>query len=317
MGTPEFAATVLEHLCKENYSIIACITQPDKPSGRHMKLTPPPAKSYALQQGIPVFQPASLRTEEFLKQIRSWEPDLIITAAYGKILPQVILDVPTKGCINVHASLLPRYRGAAPVQWSIMNGDTVTGVTIMNMDAGMDTGSIISQCECPIDPDIGTEDLMDRLAVLGSNLLIETLPRYLSGEAIPTAQDDSHMTLSPPIRKEQGHIDWSGTAEEIHNQIRALSAWPGAYTYLNGERFKIYSSVLPENSREVLHSYQEQNGTPVPGTIVYSSKSDIIVACGTGCINLICVQPQSCRRMNACECAHNYHVGIRFGGETS
>jgi len=315
MGTPEFAAVVLERLCREGYDIAACVTQPDKPSGRHMKLTPPPAKSLAIEKGIPVFQPSSLRTEEFLAQLKSWEPDLIVTAAYGKILPPAVLSVPEKGCINVHASLLPKYRGAAPVQWAILNGDKVTGITIMNMDEGMDTGDIIAQRECPIDPDIDTEKLMARLAGIGADLLADTLPQYLSGQTTSTPQDNSRMTLSPPIRKEQGLIDWSRSAQQIHDQIRALAAWPGAYTALNGGRFKIYCSSIADNREDIIREYRGQNDEPVPGTIIRATKCEITVACGTGCLNLLCVQPQSCRRMNASECAHNFRTGMTFGGE--
>lgn len=315
LGTPGFAATVLERLFHAGYEIAACITQPDKPVGRHMTLTPPAAKIKALSLGIPVSQPSSLRTEEFLKQMQAWAPDLVITAAYGKILPAAVLDVPVIGCLNVHASLLPRYRGAAPVQWSIMNGDKVTGITIMKMDAGMDTGDILRQRECPIDQNETTNELMGRLAEIGSELLIETLTLFLECELTSIPQDNNLATLSPPIQKEQGLIVWTDSSDKIHNQIRALTGWPGAYTYLDGSRFKIYGSIIPENEKELLSVYEEDYEKPLPGTIIRGAKSGIYVACGVGCIVLTSVQPQSCRRMHAHECGHNYRAGTRFDRE--
>ncbi len=314
MGTPEFAASVLERLCRTDYEIVACVTQPDKPTGRHMTLTPTPAKVFAESRNIPVYQPASLRTAEFYDLAVSLKPDLIVTAAYGKILPQNILSIPAKGCINVHASLLPKYRGAAPVQWSIMNGDKVTGVTIMNMDAGMDTGNILAQREVLLDPDIHTHELMDVLASVGAELLAETLPRYLDGRIAPVKQDDSLAVMSPPIRKEQGQIDWNKSAFEIHNLIRALSTWPGAYTFLGGSRLKIYRSSLPENAASLIDTYRDKYGEPVPGTVLHAAKSGITVACGLGALVLLCVQPESGRRMEVCDCAHNYRIGEQFDG---
>ena len=314
-GTPEFAATVLFALQGTGYEIIACVTQPDKPVGRHMTLTAPPAKVMALSLGIPVSQPASVRTEDFLAQMNEWLPDLVITAAYGKILPAAVLAVPKDGCLNVHASLLPKYRGAAPVQWAILNGDKVTGITLMKMDVGMDTGDVLVQCECPIDPDENTGELMGRLAEMGAGLLTAALPKYLEGTLRPIPQDNSQATLSPPIRKEQGLIDWTQSSTVIHNQIRALTGWPGAYTTLNNERFKIYKSHLPDNADELLAVYTADYEIPVPGTIIRGAKSGIYVACGTGCIVLTSVQPQSNRRMHANECGHNYRAGSRFDGE--
>lgn len=247
--------------------------------------------------------------------MQDWEPDLIITAAYGKILPVDVLAVPVTGCLNVHASLLPRYRGAAPVQWSIMNGDTVTGITIMKMDAGMDTGDILRQCEFAINPNVATCDLMEQLAEIGAELLIETLTPFLKGEITSIPQDNSRATFCPPIQKEQGHINWTDTSAKIHNQIRALTGWPGAYTYLDGSRFKIYGSLIPDNEKELLAVYEENYEKPLPGTIIRGAKSGIYVACGAGCIILTSVQPQSCRRMHAHECGHNYRAGTRFNGE--
>ena len=265
--------------------------------------------------GIPVSQPSSLRTDDFFAQMKKWSPDLVITAAYGKILPAAVLAVPQDGCLNVHASLLPKYRGAAPVQRAILSGDKVTGITLMKMDAGMDTGDILIQRECPIDPDESTNELMGRLAEMGAELLTDALPEYLKGTLKPIPQDNMLATFSPPIQKEQGLIDWTLSSSVIHNQIRALSGWPGAYTTLNGERFKIYKSHLPENPDELLEVYTADYEKPLPGTIIMGAKSGIYVACGSGCIVLTSVQPQSCRRMQVNECSHNYRAGTRFDGE--
>ncbi len=317
LGTPEFAAVVLERLYISGYEIVACVTQPDKPVGRHMTMTPPPSKIMAISLGIPVLQPDSLRTDAFLATLTELSPDLIITAAYGKILPASVLAVPPDGCINVHASLLPKYRGAAPVQWAILNGDKVTGVTIMKMDVGMDTGDIISTRECEIGSSETTEELMDKLAQIGAELLVETIPSYLAGDIQSIPQDSSRSTLSPPIRKEQGLIDWNRSSQVIHNQIRALTGWPGAYSVYKGARLKIYTSALPENQPELLELYRNDYETPLPGTIIRGAKSGIYVACGEGCIVLTSVQPQSCRRMQAHECGHNYNKGTRFDEENA
>jgi methionyl-tRNA formyltransferase len=317
LGTPEFAAVVLERLYNTGYEIITCITQPDKPVGRHMTLTPPPAKSMAISLGIPVLQPESLRTDDFLATLKELAPNLIITAAYGKILPAAVLSVPSNGSLNVHASLLPKYRGAAPVQWAILNGDIRTGITIMQMDVGMDTGDILSSHECAIGPNETTEELMGRLAEIGADLLVQTITPYIDGEIKPIPQDNCLATLSPPIRKEQGRIDWNGSSSFIHNQIRALTGWPGAYSVYKGARMKIYSSILPENPEELLKTYEEDYEKPLAGTIIRGAKSGIYVACGEGCIILTSIQPQSCRRMQAHECGHNYRTGTRFDEENS
>jgi methionyl-tRNA formyltransferase len=250
-------------------------------------------------------------------QLREYAPDLIITAAYGKILPASVLDVPVSGCINVHASLLPHYRGAAPVQWAILNGDSVTGITIMKMDVGMDTGDILRQQTCPIDSEINSIQLMRKLAVIGADLLHDTLRDYMDGTCPLIRQDASLATMSPPIRKEQGFIDWSNSSITIHNQIRALCGWPGAFTFYNGNRFKIYKSEVPTDEDALVQTYTLEYGCPLPGTVISAGKSVLAVACGVGVLYLTSVQPESCRRMDAAECAHNYRVGTRFDGEYS
>jgi len=315
MGTPEFAVPVLESLWRAEYDVVACVTQPDKPIGRHMKLSSPPVKQFSEDNHILCSQPSSVRTDTFIEQMKKWEPDLIITAAYGKILPQAILDIPKFGCLNVHASLLPKYRGAAPVHWAIIQGETKTGVTIMKTDAGMDTGAILTSAEIELDPNIHTPMLTAELSVLGANLLLTTIPDYLSGACKPRPQDEQAATCFPMIRKEQGEISWHQSARQIHNQIRALSSWPGAYTYLHGERFKIYRS---EVATELFADKGDgiQAVVPgAPGTIVFADKKNMAVSCGEGYLFLTSVQPSSSRKMDIAECAHNYHIGLVFSGE--
>ena len=309
MGTPELAATVLGKLISEKYEVVLCVTQPDKPVGRKMVLTAPPAKVKAEENGIPVYQPSSLRTEEALQHIASYEPDMIITAAYGKILPKEMLDLPKYGCINVHGSLLPKYRGAAPVQWAILNLDEVTGVTIMKMDVGMDTGDILTKCEVAIDERVHTPQLMEQLAEAGAELLIDTLPKYIAGEITPVPQNNDEATVSPPITKEQGEISWTKTAKEICAQIRALSQWPGASTFWKGGKLKIYDAYVDPNGEKLLEDYQAANGEAAPGMVLAAKKGVLAVMCQDRPLYLLEVQPASGKRMKVIDCAHNFEVG--------
>lgn len=302
MGTPEFSANVLEGLVKAGYNVVLSVSQPDKPVGRKHVITPPPAKIKALELGFEVYQPDSLRNDEALDKIRSVNPDLLITAAYGKILPQSMLDIPKYGCINVHASLLPKYRGAAPVQYSILNGDDVTGVTIMKMDAGMDTGDILRQVEVPIDIDDTTESLMNKLANSGRDLLLDTIDDYVDGKITPIVQDENRVVLSPPITQDMALIDWNLSAREIHDKIRALSGWPGASTILDGKRVKIYASRIAESA--------DSNN---PGEITVARKGNLKVSCKDGAIFILELQLEGGKRLKAIDCAHNYKVGTSFG----
>lgn len=315
MGTPDFSETVLKSLILSGYNIVACFTQPDKPSGRHMQLTASPVKTSAMTRNIPVYQPKSLRDPDCEVLIRDLSPDLIITAAYGKILPENILMIPRRGCLNVHASLLPKYRGAAPIQWAILNGEKETGITIMRMDKGMDTGDILSQSVFSISDSVTATELTVQLAAIGSQLLIRTIPGYLSGEIAPVPQNHTEATYAPPIRKEQGLIDWKSPSLIIHNQIRGLSDWPGASTTYRGSRLKIHCSAIPAETSQYIDDYKASHGEPEPGTIICARKDIIAVMCLDGCLLLTCIQPESCRRMNACECAHNYKITDVLGGE--
>jgi len=303
MGTPELSATVLNSLNDAGYNVILSISQPDKPVGRKHILTAPPAKVQAEELGIEVYQPDSLKTDEAYEFIKAKEPDLIVTAAYGKILPQRMLDIPKFGCINVHASLLPKYRGAAPVQYSILNGDDVTGVTIMKMDAGMDTGDILTQVEVPIDIDDHTDSLMAKLADAGAKLLLETIEDYIAGKITSIPQDADKVTVTYPIKPEDAILDLTKSAREVHDKIRALSAWPGCSTTFNGKRIKIYDSKLDTDDSD----------TAEPGEVTVASKGDLKVKCGTGSIYIVELQSEGGKRLKAIDCAHNYRPGQRFG----
>ena len=303
MGTPELSATVLKGLSDKGYNVILSVSQPDKPVGRKHILTAPPAKVQAQELGVEVYQPDSLKTDEAYEFIKSREPDLIITAAYGKILPQRMLDIPKYGCINVHASLLPKYRGAAPVQYSILNGDDVTGVTIMKMDAGMDTGDILTQVEVPIDINDHTDTLMAKLADAGRDLLLDTIGDYIEGKIISIPQDTDKVTLTYPIKPEDAVLDLNASARQVHDKIRALSSWPGCSTVFNGKRIKIYDSRLEEDDNE----------EAAPGEITKASKGDLKVKCGKGSIYILELQSEGGKRLKAIDCAHNYKPGQRFG----
>ncbi|MCR5048318.1 MAG: methionyl-tRNA formyltransferase [Saccharofermentans sp.] len=303
MGTPELSATVLKGLSDKGYNVILSLSQPDKPVGRKHILTAPPAKVQAQELGVEVYQPDSLKTDEAYEFIKSREPDLIITAAYGKILPQRMLDIPKYGCINVHASLLPKYRGAAPVQYSILNGDDVTGVTIMKMDAGMDTGDILTQVEVPIDINDHTDTLMAKLADAGRDLLLDTIGNYIEGKITSIPQDTDKVTLTYPIKPEDAVLDLNASARQVHDKIRALSSWPGCSTVFNGKRIKIYDSRLEEDDNE----------EAAPGEITKASKGDLKVKCGKGSIYILELQSEGGKRLKTIDCAHNYKPGQRFG----
>ena len=238
MGSPEFALPSLRALAS-HYPLTGVVTQPDRPAGRGRKLTPPPVKVLADEYDIPVIQPRRLRKQEAMAQLQKWQPDVIVVAAFGQILKPEVLELPPHGCVNVHASLLPRWRGAAPIRAAILHGDEQSGVTIMRMDPGVDTGPILSQRAIPIRPDDTAETLSERLAVLGAELLMETLPGYLDGKITPSPQDDSHATYAPMLKKEDGELDFSQTAVQLARRVRAFNPWPGTFTRWNGNLLKI------------------------------------------------------------------------------
>jgi methionyl-tRNA formyltransferase len=248
MGSPEFAVPTLLALSR-SYNVVGVITQPDRPSGRGRLLSPPPVKLAAHENNLPVIQPRRLRESEAMEQLRKWAPDLIVVAAFGQILRQEVLDLPQRGCINVHASMLPRWRGAAPIQAAILHGDDQTGVTIMCMEAGIDTGPILSQLSTPIDPGVTAGELDRRLAVLGAELLVDTIPGYLNGEITPKPQQESLATYAPMLRKEDGVLDFSQPAEYLERMVRAFQPWPGAYTFWQGQLLKVLQASVVQDTQ--------------------------------------------------------------------
>jgi methionyl-tRNA formyltransferase len=286
MGTPEFAVPSLGALAESGDEVVTLVAQPDKPSGRGRKLTPPPTKQLAEKLGIPVLQPPGIRTEEFVRELEKLNPDLICVVAYGKILPKAVLDLPRLGCINVHASLLPEYRGAAPVNWAIARGEKVTGVTTMMMDEGMDTGDILLQREIPIVEEDTGETLSEGLSQLGAELLIETIELLKKGELEPQEQDDSQATYAPLLKKEDGRIDWGKPAVEIGNQVRGMLPWPGAFTTVDGKLLKVFKVCVLE-------------GKGKPGEVIESQSGVLRVGTGEGIIDIQELQIEGGKRLDS------------------
>lgn len=287
MGTPEFAVPCLKALIGTKHTVSGVFTQPDKPKGRGYTLTPPPVKAAALEAEIPVYQPVKMRDGEALGILRTLAPDLIVVTAYGKILPKEILELPRFGCINIHASLLPRYRGAAPIQWSVLHGEPVTGVTSMQMAQGLDTGDMLLKKETPIGENETAGELHDRLSVIGAEVLLETLDALEAGTLVPQKQDDARSTYASMLTKDLCPMDWSRPAQELHNQVRGLSPWPVALTTLNGRRLKVHRTKL---------TGLQKSG--VPGEV--ASSEPLTVVCGDGaCLELVEVQAEGKKRMKA------------------
>lgn len=271
MGTPDFAVPSLEALVAAGHEVVGVFSQPDKPKNRGMKLQPTPVKCCAQAHGLAVFQPTKLRDGTALETIVQLAPDLIVVAAYGRILPQEILSYPRLGCINVHSSLLPKYRGAAPIHWAILNGEQETGVTIMHMALALDAGDIIAQRATPIDPDETVETLHDRLARLGAELLVETVEHLADDTATRTPQEESQVTLAPMLSRALSPMDWSRPARALHDQVRGLLPWPAAVTELGGVRCKILATTVLEETTE-----------KAPGSVVTADKTGLKIACGEG-----------------------------------
>lgn len=288
MGTPDFALDTLQGLIDSGLNLVGVYTQPDRPKGRGNKLAAPPVKELALQQGIPVFQPAKLRAPEAVTELQALAPDLIVVVAYGQILPQVVLDIPRHGCINVHASLLPKYRGAAPINKAVVDGETETGVTTMQMDVGLDTGDMLIKKSIAIGLNETAGELHDRLAKVGREAMDETVARLLDGRLVAEKQDDALTSYASMMKKEDGLIDWHKPATEVHNQVRGLAPWPGAYTSLDGETLKISGSTLAD-------------GTGEPGTVLSADSSGVVVACGKGAIRIAELQLPGKKRLAAAD----------------
>jgi methionyl-tRNA formyltransferase len=303
MGTPEFSVPVLQRLIEDGYDVIAAVTQPDRPVGRKKIMTPPPVKAEAIKRGIPIYQPEKLRNSEELKEIIALEPDLIVTAAYGQILPKGLLDAPPLGCVNVHASLLPELRGGAPVHYAIIQGKEKTGITIMYMVEKLDAGNIISQVEVPIEEEDHVGILFDKLSIAGAELLSKTLPDIVNGENQSIPQDEEKATFASNIKREQEKIDWSKSGEDIYNHIRGLHPWPVAYTTLEGSTLKIWWG-----EKHTLSSPQE------PGVVTEIMKDGLIVSAGNGTgIKILDLQPAGKKRMTAEQFLNGTGAGLTVG----
>jgi methionyl-tRNA formyltransferase len=303
MGTPEAAVPTLNQLLSDGHEVVAVWTQPDRPSGRGNKLTPSPVKQFAIDRGLTVHQPAKIKTEEALATFKSHQADLAVVVAYGRILPETFLNTPPRGCVNVHFSLLPAYRGAAPVNWAIVNGESETGVTTMFIEPTLDTGPMLLQQRMPIGAQETASELMERLSVMGAELLGQTLRQF--DELTPKAQDHDRASFAPILKREDGLIDWSRPAEEIERCVRGFQPWPSAYTWLGSKRFTIWSA-------EVLSLAESF----APGDVVAARGDELIVSCGSGTgLRLLEVQPEAKRKMTARDFLNGTQlkVGARFG----
>ena len=286
MGTPDIAATCLKKIIGDGFDVVGVYTQPDRPKGRGMKMVYSPVKEVALQHDLPVFQPENFREDETVDQLRSLQPDVVAVVAYGRILPQRVLDIPPKGCINIHASILPSYRGSAPYQWAVLDGLTETGVTAMYLCREMDAGDMIDVAKTPIGENETAGELLDRLAVLGADLLSKTLGRMAQGEVERRVQDSTKATYAPMLDKTMCPIDWGKTAQQEHNHVRGLHPWPVATAEIGGTKFKIHSTVVVEGSGE-------------PGKVLALTKTGLQVACGEGAVEIRSLQAEGGKRMNA------------------
>ena len=297
MGTPDFAVGTLEEIIKAGHEVVLVVTQPDKPKGRGNAMQFPPVKECAVAHNIPVFQPKKIREAEHVEYLRTFEPDIIVVAAFGQILPKSILDMPKFGCINVHASLLPKYRGAAPIQWAVINGDEVTGVTIMRMDVGLDTGDMIAKREVAIAEDETGGSLFDKLAEIGAKLCVETMETIEAGKAEYIPQNHEEATHVSMINKELGLIDWSKSAMELEHLVRGLNPWPSAFTKLDGKTFKIWKAkVLSKNTQNE------------PGCVISVTKNSMEVQTGEGVLSLLEVQLEGKKRMQIDAFLRGYSV---------
>lgn len=307
MGTPELAAVSLRALvAARDFQIVGVVTQPDQPKGRGLKLQTSPVKEIALRENLPVLQPERARAENFIKQLAELQPELIAVAAYGQILPKAILDLPRFGCLNVHTSLLPKYRGAAPIQHAILNGDSETGVTIMKMDAGLDTGDTLARETTPIQATDNSQTLHDRLAEIGAKLLVKTIPDYVTGKIQLRPQMSEGVTYAPKIKKQDGQIDWTQPARVIWNRVRAMVPWPGAFAHLAG-------TAQPQLLK--IWEVQSVERTGDAGSVLQADKSGIVIGCGSGALRVLELQREGGRRMNAVEflAGNPLRVGQKFG----
>lgn len=302
MGTPEFAVPSLDMLMAEGYHVVGVVTQPDKPQGRKKVLTPTPVKAAAERHGLPVFQPVKLRDPEAVARLAEWKPDLIVTAAFGQILPKAVLDMPVRGCVNVHGSLLPKYRGGAPIQRSIINGESVTGVTLMYMAEGLDTGDMISRVEVPITDEDTSGTMFAKLSEAGSKLLHTEMPRLIAGETTAVPQNDEEASYARNLTREDEKMDWTRTSRELFNQIRGLVPFSGAFTMWDEQVFKVWAAANPDQVTTESSSVSNA-GQAEPGTVLQLDKSGIEIKTGNGSLWLTEVQPAGKKVMHAADFA--------------
>jgi methionyl-tRNA formyltransferase len=293
LGTPSFAVPTLERIVEAGHLVSAVLTQPDRPRGRGQQLAPPPVKEAALRLGLPVYQPERVRRPEAVEFLRQQAADVMVVVGYGQIIPQSVIDLAPLGIVNVHGSLLPKYRGAGPIQWAILNGETRTGVTTMRIDAGLDTGAMLLKAETEIPADEDAPSLGRRLAAMGADLLVETLAGLDAGAIVPQAQDPALATYAPMLKKEDGRIDWTREAAAIHNQVRGLQPSPGAYTQFRGQTLHVRRSRVVETSGS-------------PGTV--ASVKPLVVGCGTAALELLEVQSEGRKRLSAADFANGQRL---------
>ena len=286
MGTPDIAATCLKKILADGFEVVGVYTQPDRPKGRGMKMVASPVKEVALANNLPVFQPENFREEETVQQLAELKPDICAVVAYGRILPQKVLDVPTFGCINIHASVLPKYRGSAPYQWAVLDGLTESGVTAMYLCREMDAGDIIDVSKTPIGENETAGELLDRLAVLGADLLSDVLTRFKGGKVDAVPQNPEEVSYAPMLDKTMCPIDWNKTAQQVHNQVRGLHPWPVAIMELKGQKFKVHETRVTE-------------GNGAPGEILGLTKTGLVIACGEGAVEIRSLQAEGGKRMAA------------------
>ena len=286
MGTPDIAATCLKKILADGFEVVGVYTQPDRPKGRGMKMVASPVKELALANDIPVFQPENFRSDEDVEALRDLKPDVCAVVAYGRILPQRVLDIPTKGCVNIHASLLPQYRGSAPYQWAVLDGLKETGVTAQHMVLQMDAGDVIDVAKTPIGENETAGELLDRLAVLGADLLSRTLRSFEKGEVSRTPQNEADVSFAPMLDKSMCPIDWNRPAQQVHNQVRGLHPWPVATMELKGQKFKVHATAVVDGKGE-------------PGEILGLTKTGLVIACGEGAVEIRSLQAEGGKRMAA------------------
>ncbi|MBG9775033.1 methionyl-tRNA formyltransferase [Brevibacillus laterosporus] len=306
MGTPDFSTQSLQALITNGYQVVGVVTQPDRPVGRKRVLTPPPVKELALRYGLPVYQPEKIRESEAVQSVLdATRPDLIVTAAYGQILPTSLLEAPKHGCINIHASLLPKYRGGAPIHASIINGEKETGVTIMYMVQALDAGDMISKVIVPIEERDTAASMFEKLATAGADLLIDTLPKLLNGEITPEPQNHEEATFAPNIKRDNERLDWNKSAQEIYNQVRGMNSWPVAFTTFEEKVWKIWWAEVVELAGQLA----------TPGTIIDRTEDGLIIACGAGSIILKEIQPEGKKRMSVYDFLRGAGASIALGSK--